>query len=109
MLSIDSQAICGIYTKCVDCELGIAFIAGFNLCFKCSRFSSKLHPSTHHLVQYGDHSSPQPASEAAASVGGHSVPGDLILDRPVYEVEDVTVDLVPDLHTVPVYENDDED
>lgn len=81
----------------MDCDPGLY------LCFKCSRSKDKLHPPTHHLVQFGYDWSPQPPSEVAASEGGQVVSEDLVLEQPMYEVDDddPTNDSVADVSVVP--------
>lgn len=82
----------------MNCDREADFDAGFDLCFKCSRLSNKLHWTTHHLVQYGDN-----VSEADASEAGSSAPSS------IYEVDDDITEVNVGESPAPQYEIDEEE
>lgn len=82
----------------MNCDRDGDFDAGFDLCFKCSRLSNKLHWTTHHLVQYGDN-----LSDTDASEGEPSAPAS------VYEVDDDITEVNVADSPAPRYEIDEDE
>lgn len=107
---IEAQIFYRIYTRCVGCEQGIDNGLAFDLCPKCTHSKNTFHPPTHRLVQCGQIKSPQHGLKAATSEGRKSVSENLVLETPVYEVDDNTADVDPkDTSDVPNYEEEEED